>query len=365
MDIIKSTRKYEEWLRENTPVIQSELDLKHKNMAADQFSFFRAVFYRWIQLFNENIDGIDSTPVVLGVGDLHVENFGTWRDIEGRLVWGVNDFDESYYQPYTNDLIRLTASAHIAIEQSHLKLEKADASDSILKGYAESIAAGGSPYVLNGNHNWLREIAIFRLKDPAKFWDKLIGFSAVKKGIPEELVKILLKNMPGYNGEYKIVQRIAGLGSLGRQRLVLIVDWEGGFIAREAKAYVPSAYTFVNKEPEAEPLIGQLVDEAIRCHDPYFSLKKNWIIRRLAPDCSRIELSSLPGERDEEKLLYSMGRETANIHLGSSKSIKSIKKDLVSKDAHWLHKSADIMLNAIQKDFIKWQKHYNDEQKVK
>jgi len=32
---------------------------------------------------------------VLAVGDLHVENFGTWRDAEGRLIWGVNDFDES------------------------------------------------------------------------------------------------------------------------------------------------------------------------------------------------------------------------------------------------------------------------------
>ena len=45
-----------------------------------------------------------------GVGDLHVENFGTWRDVEGRLVWGVNDFDEAYALPYTNDLVRLVAS---------------------------------------------------------------------------------------------------------------------------------------------------------------------------------------------------------------------------------------------------------------
>jgi hypothetical protein len=34
-------------------------------------------------------------PVVTGVGDLHVENFGTWRDADARLVWGVNDFDEA------------------------------------------------------------------------------------------------------------------------------------------------------------------------------------------------------------------------------------------------------------------------------
>jgi len=369
MDIIKSTNKYESWFQEDTSVIQSELALKHQNMAEGLFPFFRATFYRWIQLFDENIEGIDSTPIVLGVGDLHVENFGTWRDIEGRLVWGVNDFDESYFQPYTNDLIRLTVSAHIAIEQNHLKLEKADACDSILKGYTESIIAGGSPYVLNGMHNWLRETAIYRLKEPAKFWDKLNGFEIVKKDVPDELVKTLLSNMPGYSGEYKIVQRIAGLGSLGRQRLVLIANWEGGFIAREAKAYVPSSYTFQNilidKESEREPLIIQLVENAVRCPDPYFLLKNNWIIRRLAPDCSRIELNSLPLEHDELKLLYSMGWETANIHLGSSKAIEAVKKDLMSREKEWLHKSSEKMLDFVQKDFLMWQKYYNEEQKRK
>ena len=124
MDIIKSTRKYESWLAGNTSVIQSELELKHQNMASGLFPFFRATFYRWIKLFNENIEDIVSIPNVLGIGDLHVKNFGTWRDIEGRLVWGVNDLDESYYQPYTNDLIRLSASAHTAIEENNLKLEK-------------------------------------------------------------------------------------------------------------------------------------------------------------------------------------------------------------------------------------------------
>ena len=40
-----------------------------------------------------------------GVGDLHVENYGTWRDAEGRLVCGNNDFDETCPLPYTNDVV--------------------------------------------------------------------------------------------------------------------------------------------------------------------------------------------------------------------------------------------------------------------
>ena len=44
-----------------------------------------------------------NAPKVLAVGDLHVNSFGTWRDAEGRLCWGVDDFDEAYPLPYTND----------------------------------------------------------------------------------------------------------------------------------------------------------------------------------------------------------------------------------------------------------------------
>ena len=53
-------------------------------------------------------------PEVLAVGYLHIENFGTWRDAEGRLVWGINDFDEACRMPYAIDLVRLAASAVIA-----------------------------------------------------------------------------------------------------------------------------------------------------------------------------------------------------------------------------------------------------------
>ena len=51
---------------------------------------------------------------VLAVGDIHLENFGTWRDADGRLVWGVNDFDEAAEMPYVLDLIRLATSALVA-----------------------------------------------------------------------------------------------------------------------------------------------------------------------------------------------------------------------------------------------------------
>ncbi|TLY67517.1 MAG: hypothetical protein E6K35_04530 [Gammaproteobacteria bacterium] len=52
------------------------------------------------------------------------------------------------------------------------------------------------------------------------------------------------------------------------------------------------------------------------------------LVNRLAPDCSRIELASLPRGHDESRLLWMMGRETANMHLGSLRQHRSIVADL-------------------------------------
>src|SRR5579862_643163 len=104
MNVVKSTNKYEDWLRSHTFVVEPDLRLKHQRMKESVFMFLRATFYRWVQIWPEVCSELTTTPKVLAVGDLHVENFGTWRDAEGRLIWGINDFDEAYEMPYAHDL---------------------------------------------------------------------------------------------------------------------------------------------------------------------------------------------------------------------------------------------------------------------
>src|SRR5512141_2221586 len=152
MKIAKSTREYEQWLAAHTPIVRADLALKHAAMARDPFAFLRATFYRWVQQWHTSCGDLAGAPEVLAVGDLHVENFGTWRDCEGRLVWGVNDFDEAYPLAYTNDLVRLASSTYLAIEGNHLAVDPRDVGDAILAGYAEAIRTGGRPLVLAEEH---------------------------------------------------------------------------------------------------------------------------------------------------------------------------------------------------------------------
>src|SRR5262249_36507265 len=122
-------------MRKHIAIVDSDLRLKHQKMAGDAFQFLRATFYRWITLWNELCTDLTNSPAVLAVGDLHIENFGTWRDAEGRLIWGINDFDEAFPLPYANDLVRLATSALLAIQEQKLSVNAGATCDAILSGY--------------------------------------------------------------------------------------------------------------------------------------------------------------------------------------------------------------------------------------
>jgi len=355
MNIVKATRQYERWLSAHTSVVAADLHLKHERMAADQFSFFRATFYRWMQLWSEVCSSLNEAPHLLAVGDLHVENFGTWRDIEGRLVWGVNDFDEAFPLPYAIDLVRLATSAMLAVEAGHADVKPHEICDEIVAGYSEALADRGKPFVLEEEYPWLRQVAVTTLRDPEHFWKKLTSLQPIRREIPQSAGKALEQALPSPGLQYRVLRRVAGLGSLGRQRFVALAEFEGGKLAREAKALLPSAVTWANGSRRSTgTYYEQIATRAVRCVDPYLFVRKKWIVRRLSPYCSRIELTMLPANREDCRLLSSMGYETGNIHLGTPKAIKAVQKHLKKQKGDWLLKASNDMLKAVKKDWHAW-----------
>jgi len=254
MEIHEATRQYEAWLAERLTLIRDDLELKHEQMAAGVFPFLRATFYRWAQVWPQVCKELNATPAVLSVGDLHVENFGTWRDSEGRLIWGINDFDEAYPLPYANDLVRLVASAFLALHVNRLSIAPRPACAAILDGYMEYLQSGGEPFVLADEHIALREMATGADRDPIQFWQRLEAMPTTKEDVPTSAVKALEARMPNPGLPYRIVHRIAGLGSLGRQRYVAIARWHGGKIAREVKGMTQSACVWARRNDRRFPI---------------------------------------------------------------------------------------------------------------
>lgn len=351
----ETTRRYEAWLAKQTPLLPADVTLKHQRMKEDLFAFFRATFYRWIQVWPELGGDLRSAPSVLAVGDLHAENFGTWRDAEGRLNWGINDFDEAYPLPYTQDLVRLAASARLAIKADHLVTQPKEACDALLEGYSESLAHHGRPYVLAEKHAWLGAIANSSLRDPVRFWQKLEGFPVIVGQAPPEVAKAVEQLMPEPGLSYKFRHRVSGLGSLGRPRYLAVADWHGGKVAREAKTLAPSACVWAQNGAGSTKILYQnLLDRAVRCRDPFVRLCGHWIVRRLSPHCCRIELTSLPKERDELRMFHAMGWETANIHLGSPDAIEAVRRDLAKRPPDWLRTASKAMVEQTMRDWEAW-----------
>ena len=354
MRIDKSTAKYEAWLGERLPLIAADLNRKHALMREGPFPFLRATFYRWSQTWPEVCAAEMQAPSVLAVGDLHVENFGTWRDIEGRLVWGINDFDEVAWMPYTIDLVRLTTSAYLAVAADHLTVSPALASKAILTGYRDGLRAGGRAFVLAEHHPKLREMAVERLKEPERYWEKLNSLPALKERPPSSALKALAKMEAARDLKPRMVHRVAGLGSLGRRRYVALAQWEGGSTAREAKELTTSAWLWAHpRRGKGAILYQEVLDRAVRCCDPFVKLRGRWLVRRLAPDCSRIELASLPAKHDAAKLLHSMGFEVANVHLGAREA-RVLLEDLKKRKPGWLHSAAQAMVKSVIGDWQDW-----------
>lgn len=358
MNIFKATADFEHWLGGQLPIIRQDLALKHQHMAEAAFPFFRATFYRWLQLWPEVCSSLVKAPAVLGVGDLHIENFGTWRDEEGRLIWGVNDLDEAWPAPYALDLVRLTTSVYVAIQAEHLCIAKRAASEAIEEGYRDALAAGGKAFILAEDHRWLRLLALGKLRDPVQFWDKLAHLTPYTAKPPGDARRLLESSLPSAREGYLLKRRIAGLGSLGHPRILALSRWRGAFIAREAKAIRPSAWVWAKKAPSTKIYCDKLIELSIRVPDPCVRFHGRWVVRRLAPDCSRIELASLSEDRDEARLLYSMGWETANMHFATPQAIARVKQDLAARRGRWLHKSAKAMLAATLKDWEKWRRDW-------
>jgi hypothetical protein len=197
------------------------------------------------------------------------------------------------------------------------------------------------------------------LREPPLYWQKLESLPAYTGRVPGNARRGLERLMPRGCSKPRIAHRVAGLGSLGRQRFVALAEYKGGMLCREAKALAPSAWDWacgvLKKDRDARKIRYQkALDTAVRVLDPFVRLQGKWIVRRLAPDCSRIDLAAFPREKDESRLLHAMGWETANLHLGARRT-ENILADLSKRSGGWLHKAAGNMVAATRKDWKEWQ----------
>ncbi|HET9656693.1 MAG TPA: DUF2252 family protein [Kineosporiaceae bacterium] len=364
-DPVTLLQAYEAWVDGLVPTVPQARTDKHRLLSEDPFGFFRGTYPLWLHRLRELPDPPPG-PVVHAVGDLHVENFGTWRDGEGRTVWGINDLDEADRLPAVVDLLRLAVSVLLARTHRRLALARGDVLALVLDGYLEGLHRAGPPTVLDRPDPPALS-SLLPSPDPAAWWTRLLAHPVAAAPDPAAVAR-LVPLFPADAGPVRYLSRTAGMGSRDRLRIVAVAEVGGAPVAREAKALPPPASRWPGPgpapdpgdgpSPESAPLSGPLILAAAGgSRDPQHVVDGGWVLRRLAPWCDRIELSRLRQLADAEELVRRMGAETASVHLrtGGDPAVLAGLADGTTRA--WLDGAVRRMHHAVGNDWDGWRRH--------
>src|SRR5262249_3135328 len=150
-----------------------------------------------------------------------------------------------------------------------IRLKRREICDTVFEGYRDGIHEGGRPFVLAEHNSWLGDVAEWQLREPSAFWSALRRKSIPASVLPADVHAAVRDLMPERRLAYALMRRIAGLGSLGRPRFVALAKWRGGWIAREARALVPSAYAWLSRGRATRLWYQTLNHRAVRSPDPF------------------------------------------------------------------------------------------------
>ena len=215
-------------------------EIKYKFMADNEFTFFRATCHLFYEDLAKHVT-LKHGPPVWVCGDLHLENFGSYRASNGLVYFDINDFDEAMLAPASWDLVRFLCSIGMASDLwKYSSKEAEELMLLVLKAYTRQLAEGKayaieretSPPLIQEffamaerqKEKELIKTRVDRKKEKLKII-KGKTFPLEKKTYQQvrEHVNDFLKERFGFLKVKDLAFRIAGTGSLGVKRYVVLV----------------------------------------------------------------------------------------------------------------------------------------------
>ena len=102
----------------------------------------------------------------------------------------------------------------------------------------------------------------------------------------------------------------------------------------------------------------QMLNNAVRCKDPFVRLSGKWLVHQLSPDSSPLEIESMSGIKDQDRLLHAMAWEAANVHLGTAGAAKRVAAGLRKRPAKIWRSVIKDMAKQILDDWRDWKHAY-------
>jgi uncharacterized protein (DUF2252 family) len=270
----------------NESLLPVVVQLKYEAMTENAFRFYRGTCH----LFYEDLAAADSlplSPLTWICGDLHLENYGSYKGNNKLVYFDLNDFDEGLLAPAAYEISRMVTSIFIAFESLKIEPEKAlNMAKLFLKTYCYTLAKGKA---ISIEPRTAKGIVCDFLTAVDKRTEKdLLGKQTISKKkkiilstegerhfkLDKNLKRELTDHINGWIAtssdgpyNYKVkgaVFRIAGTGSLGQKRYLFLLkstNIKNKYLLADMKQAVPSSvlpYTTVrqlNWETEAERII--------------------------------------------------------------------------------------------------------------
>ena len=354
LSVVAATSDYEHWLRGGIALREHDLVRKHALMRQSPTRFLRGTYYLWLERFVHELGELLQQPRVLAAGDVHIENFGTWLTRAGEQVWGINDFDEVDFLPFTLDLVRAAASLRVALDRMHRKDDViVGLIEALLEGWRHGVDGAISPIVLNSAASRVEEL--LPVRDATEFWHDLRRLETAEK-VPAAAQALLSLAAASPRDGLSWHIRVAGVGSLGHRRFVaFFLGATKG--AREMKelgsptvSWPPAAGVGARGTDEAWH---GLMREDRRAPEGHVRFEA-WQSRRLAPENVRIDVEQLTANRKAREFAGSAGQAVAAVHVADLPLARAALVAESGLDPHWLRDASHAMAKQVIEDYRSW-----------
>ncbi|OQQ15803.1 hypothetical protein B0675_00335 [Streptomyces sp. M41(2017)] len=341
--------------------------VKFRKMAASAFAFYRGtagLFYHDLEQDKRGGPYLDErTSRVWIHGDLHAENFGTYMDAQGRLIFNVNDFDEAYVGPFTWDLKRFAASVALI---SYAKALSDDQITELVRIYAgayreriHALATGAKndevpPFTLDtadgpllgalrvarsltrfGLLDSMTEIRDFERRfapgggsielDAATRYKVLAAFDGYLETLPESS----LTRPDSYRVKDVVGRRGIGIGSAGLPSYNILLEGNSDALENDVVIYIKQAQTPAVSRHITDPAVrGYFQHEghrtvisqrALQAHaDPWLGWTEldgaGQLVAEVSPYAVDLDWSDLDDPEEIASVVADLGRATAAMH---------------------------------------------------
>jgi len=356
------------------------LRLKYRAMRANAFAFFRGTAHLFYDRLPRN--GIFRSPLVWSCGDLHLENFGSFK-ADNRLVYfDINDFDEAALAPASWDLVRMVSSLRVAADNVTVRKSEAEGLCSLfVESYATALGLGKAYWVERDTAEGLvrslleglktrRRADFLNSRTQMKGKVRRLRTDGIKALSPSNRQRVLVEGFmagfaltqpePDFYEVLDVARRIAGIGSLGVDRYAILVTGKGspdGNYLLDLKEAMPSvlASRVAARQPQWPTEAHRVVTVQRRLQavspaflQPVLLAESSYVLRALQPSEDRVTLdAATQGRGALEQTMQTLARMLAWAQLRSSGREGSATADELvdfGRRAKWRQKLLDASL---------------------